>query len=98
MSNMFCFQCEQTAGGKACTRVGVCGKKPDVANKQDELTCTLVGLARAAEGKTPDTLADELMMQGLFTTITNVNFDSKRVEQLIDAVRKEKELLVEQKI
>ncbi|NMB97423.1 MAG: hydroxylamine reductase [Clostridiaceae bacterium] len=93
MSNMFCFQCEQTAGGKACTRVGVCGKKPDVANKQDELTCTLVGLARAAEGKTPDTLADELMMQGLFTTITNVNFDSKRVEQLIDAVRKEKELL-----
>ena len=43
MSNMFCFQCEQAAGGKACTRVGICGKQPDVANKQDELTCALVG-------------------------------------------------------
>lgn len=90
---MFCFQCEQTAGGKACTRVGVCGKKPDVSNKQDELTCALVGLARAAEGKTPSTLADELMMQGLFTTITNVNFDANRVDQLISIVNKEKDNL-----
>jgi len=93
MSNMFCFQCEQAAGGKACTRVGICGKQPDVANKQDELTCALVGLARAAEGKTAGTSADVLMMQGLFTTVTNVNFDSNRVQQLIDAVRKEKDLL-----
>ncbi len=93
MSNMFCFQCEQTARGKACTVTGICGKTPDVSNKQDELTCALVGLARAAEGKTPGTSADVLMMQGLFTTVTNVNFDGKRVQQLIDAVRKEKELL-----
>jgi len=93
MSNMFCFQCEQTAVGKGCTNVGICGKKPDVANKQDELTCALVGLARAAEGKTPRIAADELMMQGLFTTVTNVNFDSNRVQQLVDIVRKEKELL-----
>ena len=48
---MFCFQCEQTAGGKGCTKVGVCGKKPDIADKQDELTCAMVGLARAAEGQ-----------------------------------------------
>lgn len=53
MSDMFCFQCEQTAGGKGCTKVGVCGKKPEVAGKQDELTCALIGLARAAANKTP---------------------------------------------
>jgi hydroxylamine reductase len=53
MSNMFCFQCEQTAGGKACTNMGVCGKTPAVSNRQDELTCALVGLARAAEGSEP---------------------------------------------
>ena len=50
MSNMFCFQCEQTAGGKACTMVGFV-VKPDVANKQDELTCALISL-RAAEEET----------------------------------------------
>lgn len=49
--SMFCFQCEQTAGGKGCTKVGVCGKNETVANNQDELTCALVGLARAAEKK-----------------------------------------------
>lgn len=38
MSEMFCFQCEQTAGGKGCSRVGVCGKQPSVAVKMDELT------------------------------------------------------------
>ena len=46
---MFCFQCEQTAGGKGCTVSGVCGKKPDVAAGQDRLTTALIGLARAAE-------------------------------------------------
>jgi len=58
MTEMFCFQCEQTAGGTGCTRVGVCGKKPEVARKQDEVVCALVGLARAAEGKTPGNKAD----------------------------------------
>ena len=53
MTEMFCFQCEQTAGGTGCTKVGVCGKKPEVAQKQDELTGALIGLARAAKGKTP---------------------------------------------
>lgn len=93
MANMFCFQCEQTAGGKACTMAGVCGKKPDVANKQDELTCALIGLARAAEGKKPSKRADELMMQGLFATITNVNFDGERIDELIREVEQEKENL-----
>ncbi|WP_425060173.1 Hydroxylamine reductase [Sporomusa carbonis] len=90
MSDMFCFQCEQTAGGKGCTKIGVCGKKPDVAGKQDELTCALIGLARAAAGKTPGKLADALVLQGLFATVTNVNFDNARITELINRVHTEK--------
>lgn len=93
MSEMFCFQCEQTAGGKGCTKIGVCGKQPEVANSQDELTCALIGLARAAAGKTPGKMADELMRQGLFTTITNVSFDSGRVKELTAKIRAEKAML-----
>ncbi|MFC1968423.1 hydroxylamine reductase [Chloroflexota bacterium] len=90
MTDMFCFQCEQTAGGAGCRKVGVCGKKPEVAHKHDELVCALVGLARAAEGKTSGTEADELMMQGLFATLTNVNFDPERIEELRQRVEAEK--------
>lgn len=90
MTDMFCFQCEQTAGGTGCTKVGVCGKKPEVARKHDELICALIGLARAAEGKTPGIKADELMMQGLFATLTNVNFDPARIEDLKRQVDAEK--------
>ena len=90
---MFCFQCEQTAGGKGCLKTGACGKKPEVANKQDELTCALVGLARAALKKSFSKNADELMMQSLFATITNVNFDSDSINNLIAEVEKEKENL-----
>lgn len=88
--SMFCFQCEQTAGGKGCTKSGVCGKPPEVANKLDELTCALVGLARAAQGKAPGQEAGELMMQGLFTAVTNVNFDSGRIEELKSLIQAEK--------
>ena len=87
---MFCFQCEQTAGGKGCTKGGVCGKKPDVADKHDQLTGALVGLARAAEGKEPGKEATELMMQALFATVTNVNFDAARIDELIAEVQAEK--------
>ncbi|MBN2047184.1 MAG: hydroxylamine reductase [Anaerolineaceae bacterium] len=83
MSNMFCFQCEQTAGHRGCTRVGVCGKPPEVANAQDKLTGTMVGLARAAGGKSPNRETSVLMMRGLFTTVTNVNFDESRVDETI---------------
>jgi len=93
MTDMFCFQCEQTAKGTGCTRGGVCGKKPEVAHKHDELICTLVGLARAAAGKKPSKEADELMMQGLFATITNVNFDPERIDELRARVEAEKEKL-----
>jgi len=93
MSNMFCFQCEQAIGGKGCTKVGACGKQPDVANKQDELTCALIGLARAAGGKNPGHSAEVIMMQGLFATVTNVNFDAARIDELKETVQKEKDKL-----
>ncbi len=93
MTEMFCFQCEQTAGGTGCTRLGVCGKKPEVARKHDELTCALVGLARGAADKTPGKSADELMMQGLFATLTNVNFDPERIDELKQRVEAEKQAL-----
>lgn len=93
MAEMFCFQCEQTAAGKGCTKVGVCGKQPDVALKHDELNCALVGLARAAAGKNPGSKTDELVMQGLFATVTNVNFDIDRINEIIGWVHREKEAL-----
>lgn len=93
MTEMFCFQCEQAAGGKGCFKAGVCGKKPDVANKQDELTGALIGLARAALKKSPSKKSDELMMRGLFTTVTNVNFDLSAIDKLMDLVREEKIIL-----
>lgn len=84
---MFCFQCEQTASGKGCTHAGVCGKSAEVANRQDDLTGALVGLARAAAGRQPGRDADELMQQGLFMTITNVNFDRSRVDELVRRIQ-----------
>jgi len=90
---MFCFQCEQTAGGTGCTKVGVCGKQAEVANKHNELACALVGLARAAEDKTPGKNADELMMQGLFAMVTNVNFDPERIDEMKQQVKTEKNKL-----
>lgn len=82
MNDMFCFQCEQTAMGKGCTRMGVCGKTFDVANEQDGLSGSLVALARAVKksGATPQ--SDELVLKGLFTTITNVNFNRPTIETL----------------
>ncbi len=54
MNDMFCFQCEQTAMGKGCTRMGVCGKTFDVANEQDGLSGSLVALARAVKEERSD--------------------------------------------
>ncbi len=87
--SMFCFQCEQTAGGKACTSMGVCGKNATVSNKQDELTCALVGLARAAGDKASKE-TDLLMMEGLFTTITNVSFDADQIDAMTSRIENEK--------
>lgn len=91
---MFCFQCEQTAGCSGCKgSAGVCGKSAPVANLQDELTAALIGLASAClnNKKTPDT--DHLILEGLFTTVTNVSFNEKTLKELIDKVHREKDLV-----
>ena len=72
---MFCFQCEQTAKCEACTgRAGTCGKTEGVAATQDELTGALIGLARTcqAAGQVGERTC-ELVMNGLFACVTNVN-------------------------
>ena len=93
---MFCFQCEQTAGCTGCMgKAGVCGKTAGVAKLQDELTGALIGLARAtdnAPGVNEGTW--RLMIEGLFTTVTNVNFTEKTLRDLIDRVHGEKARLV----
>lgn len=94
---MFCFQCEQTAGCTGCTgKAGVCGKTADVAKLQDELTGALIGLGRTLNGDT--TLGNEktwkLLIEGLFATITNVNFNEETLRELIERVHSEKAALV----
>ena len=94
---MFCFQCEQTAGCKGCAgKTGVCGKSADIADLQDKLTGALIGLARATEGNehmvTDSTAA--VIVEGLFATLTNVNFDSTDLLGLIGKVEIEKKKLV----
>ena len=95
-NRMFCFQCEQTAGCAGCTgKAGVCGKTTEVAELQDQLTGALVGLSRAVDNA-PDTNEGtwRLMIEGLFTTVTNVNFNEKTIRDLIDRVHAEKARLV----
>jgi len=85
---MFCYQCEQTAKGEGCTRVGVCGKQPEVAGLQDLLIHALKGLSLyAVEGRKVgihDRNINIFTVQALFSTLTNVNFDPERFVKLIN--------------
>ena len=72
---------------------GVCGKRADTAELQDKLTGALIALARAAEGVDTAGEADEVMLAGLFTTITNVSFDNDSISKLIDRVHAEHDRL-----
>lgn len=90
MSKMFCFQCEQTAKGTGCTEMGVCGKTPEVSNKQDELVAALIGLARSAKGIETSKITDKLVMDTLFVQVTNVDFDEKDVDKWVQKVKAEK--------
>ena len=102
MAEMFCFQCQQTAGGSGCVRTGVCGKQPETAQLQDALLDKLVRLAQACERKgwRPDEVT-ELLTDGLFITLTNVNFDdgairafTQRIDEMlawVDAPKPEKD-------
>jgi len=84
---MFCYQCEQTAKGEGCTKVGVCGKESDVASLQDLLIYALKGLSLyAIEGRkvgVVDPEVNDFTCKAMFSTLTNVNFDPDRFVQLI---------------
>ncbi len=85
---MFCYQCEQTAKGEGCSKVGVCGKQPDVAALQDLLVYTLIELSSYAsagrEAGIVDHEIDTFTLEALFSTLTNVDFDPQRIAVLIN--------------
>ncbi len=84
---MFCYQCEQTAKGTGCTKGGVCGKQPEVAVLQDLLIYAVKGIAmyahRARRFGMRDREIDIFVVEALFSTVTNVNFDEARLEKLL---------------
>ena len=93
-NKMFCYQCEQTAG---CTgNAGVCGKSANTARLQDELTGALIGLARAVGGNEHLVTEEmnQLVLEGLFTTVTNVNFNDETLKILIYKIENAKKKLV----
>ena len=86
---MFCYQCEQTAKGKGCTKIGVCGKKPELAALQDLLIDALKGLSQAAVAGQKAGVVDDAVgpftCEALFSTLTNVNFNAARFNALYNA-------------
>ncbi|MBM7613883.1 hydroxylamine reductase [Alkaliphilus hydrothermalis] len=95
---MFCYQCEQTMGGKGCTKSGVCGKTPEIANLQDLLIYQLKGIACYArplieKGQSIDKDIVEFVENSLFTTLTNVNFDAESHVNLLKESQKIKQNL-----
>lgn len=95
---MFCYQCEQTVGGKGCTKMGVCGKTPEIANLQDLLIYQLKGISCYAKdlldkGETIDKSIVAFVENSLFTTLTNVNFDAEVHVKLLNESQKIKEEL-----
>src|SRR6056297_184489 len=87
MGEMFCFQCQEAAGNTACTKVGVCGKTSEVANLQDVLIYVTKGIAAVNQAARTKDLNEsetsEFIMDALFTTITNANFDSDAITKKI---------------
>ena len=99
-NQMFCYQCQETAGCTGCTRVGVCGKTPDVAAMQDLLVYVTKGIAAVAvaldrEGQEVSPAVNRTITQNLFATITNANFDKERIEGRIATTLEEKKALLD---
>lgn len=98
---MFCYQCQETAGCKGCTVVGVCGKQPDVAAMQDLLVWVTKGISAVTtrlreEGRAVADEVNHLVTENLFTTITNANFDKAVIEKRIEKTLEMKTALWEQ--
>ena len=99
-NDMFCFQCQETAGNKGCTKVGVCGKSADLANLQDLLIYVTKGLSEVTtrlrkEGKTISKELNHYITLNLFTTITNANFDDEVFYMRIKETLAKKNELIE---
>ena len=96
---MFCYQCEQTAKGEGCTKIGVCGKEPEVAALQDLLTYGLIGLSQyAVEGRkvgVSERDVNVFTVKAAFSTLTNVDFDPDRFVELINQTVEKREQLAE---
>ena len=98
---MFCYQCEQTAGGKGCTKIGVCGKTPEIAALQDLLIYQIKGISCYAneilnKGENIDKYIVSFIENSLFTTLTNVNFDADVHIEMLKESQKIKEKLRKQ--
>ena len=83
MDKMFCFQCEQTANNKGCTVQGVCGKSAETANLQDKLTSKIIEFANCTDFSEENI---SLIIEALFATITNVNFDNNSIKKLSERI------------
>lgn len=100
-NKMFCYQCQETAGCKGCTRMGVCGKTPQVAAMQDLLVYVSKGISAVTtqlrkEGKTVSAEVNQMVTLNLFITITNANFDEDMiVARILDTLRCKEELLAQ---
>ncbi len=99
-NQMFCYQCEQTAGGKGCTKIGVCGKEPEVAVLQDLLIHQLKGIGfwgqKALEnGEAIPIETHSFVMSALFSTLTNVNFEKNKFVEYVKEAQKIKDWLRE---
>ena len=98
-NQMFCYQCQETAGCKGCTRIGVCGKTPQVAAMQDLLVYVSKGISAVTtqlrkEGKSVPTEVNHMVTLNLFVTITNANFDEEMiVARILDTLRCKEDLL-----
>ena len=92
---MFCYQCEQTAKGQGCSQIGVCGKDDNTATLQDLLVHALKGVSmfahRAAKLGARDSSIDEFVVEALFATLTNVNFDPVRVAAIIQEAAQQRD-------
>lgn len=98
-NQMFCYQCQETAGCSGCTRVGVCGKQPDVAAMQDLLVYATKGISAVTttlrqEGVAIQPAVNHLITLNLFTTITNANFSKEAIIARIQETLSEKDLLL----
>lgn len=83
MDKMFCYQCEQTANNKGCTVQGVCGKSAETANLQDKLTSKIIAFANCTDFSEENI---SLIIEALFATITNVNFDNNSIKKLSERI------------